>query len=338
MTREQMNKLFEPFSQADVSTTRRYGGTGLGLAITKRFCEMMGGEISVHSELGVGTTFVLRLPVRVGDRKVEYPAAGESLSELPPEGATTVLVIDDDPNVCDLLKRFLGKEGIRVETALNGEDGLRLAKELHPDVITLDVKMPGMDGWTALVTFKSDRDLYDIPIIMLTIVDDRNKGFALGASDYIIKPIDRDRLLAILQKYETIGRRSKFLVVEDDAPTREMLRRTLEKEGWTVDEAENGRVALQRVAIAKPALILLDLIMPEMDGFEFISELRKREAWRSIPIIVITAKDLTADDRLQLSGYVNRILHKGAYSREMLLAEVQQLFQASLQQKAASRT
>ena len=338
MTRDQTNRLFEPFSQADASTNRKYGGTGLGLAITKRLCKMMGGEINVQSEYGVGTTFTMWLPAQVTEPKAEYTAAVEFRPAPPPRGETTVLAIGDDPNSCDLLRNFLGKQGVRVETAINGEDGLRLARELHPDVIALDVMMLGMEGWTVLVNLKSDPELTDIPIVMLTIADDRNKGFAPGAFDYMTKPIDRDRLLAILQRYQSAAPPSKILVVEDDAPMREMLRRTLEKEGWAVDEAENGRVGLQRVAMGKPVLILLDLMMPEMDGFEFVSELRKREAWRSIPVVVITVKELTAEDRLQLSGYVNRVLHKGAYSREMLLAEVHNLVQASLQQRAGSRT
>ncbi len=337
MTRDQTNRLFEPFSQADASTNRKYGGTGLGLAITKRLCKMMGGEINVQSEYGVGTTFTMWLPAQVTEPKVEYTAAVEFRSAPPPRGETTVLAIGDDPNSCDLLRSFLGKQGVRVETAMNGEDGLRLARQLHPDVIALDVMMLGMEGWTVLVNLKSDPELTDIPIVMLTVADDRNKGFALGACDYMTKPIDRDRLVTMLQRYQSAAPPSKILLVEDDAPMRQTLRRMLEKEGWAVDEAENGRVALQQLAMGNPALILLDLMMPEMDGFEFVSELRKREAWRSTPVVVITAKELTADDRLHLSGYLNRVLHKGAFSREMLLAEVHHLVRTSIQRRAASR-
>jgi signal transduction histidine kinase/CheY-like chemotaxis protein len=336
MTRDQMKRIFELFWQADASTKRKYGGTGLGLAITKRFCEMMGGEIQVHSTYGKGSTFVMRLPAQVAERKVEYPAAVEP-RPAPAPRATTVLAIGDDSNSCDLLRGFLGKEGIRVETATNGEDGLRLARDLHPDVIALDVMMLGMEGWTVLVNLKSDPGLTDIQVIMLTMVDDKNNGFALEACDYMTKPIDRDRLLTMLKRYRSAAPPSKILVVEDDAPTREMLRRMLEKEGWIVDEAEDGRVALAQLAVGNPALILLDLMMAEMDGFEFVSELRKREAWRSTPVVVITAKELTADDRLHLSGYLNRVLHKGAFSREMLLAEVHHLVLASIQQRSASR-
>ena len=229
MTRDQTNRLFEPFSQADASTNRKYGGTGLGLAITKRLCKMMGGEINVQSEYGVGTTFTMWLPAQVTEPKVEYTAAVEFRSAPSPRGETTVLAIGDDPNSCDLLRSFLGKQGVRVETAMNGEDGLRLARQLHPDVIALDVMMLGMEGWTVLVNLKSDPELTDIPIVMLTVADDRNKGFALGACDYMTKPIDPDRLVTMLQRYQSAAPPSKILLVEDDAPMRQMLRRMLEK-------------------------------------------------------------------------------------------------------------
>lgn len=248
MTPEQMGKLFQAFSQAEASTARQYGGTGLGLAITKKFCQMMGGDITVESEVGKGTTFTIRLPAKVSAPKVQPVPAAESKPELLPEGASTVLVIDDDPTVCDLLQRFLSKEGFRVARASGGEEGLRLAKELRPTAITLDVLMPGMDGWAVLSALKADPALADIPVIMLTIVDDKNLGYALGASDYLTKPIDRDRLVAILNKHRREDPSPLVLVVEDDADTREMIRRMLEREGWVVTEAENGRVGLAGVA------------------------------------------------------------------------------------------
>jgi len=247
---------------------------------------------------------------------------------------STVLVIDDDPSVCDLMDRFLSKEGFRVETALKGEEGLRLARELHPDAITLDVLMPGMDGWTVLTTLKADPDLAHIPVIMLTIVDDKSKGYALGVSEYMVKPVDRDRLTAVLQKYRSAPPPFRVLVVEDEAVTREIMRRTLEKECWVVIEAENGRAALECLAETRPGLILLDLMMPEMDGFQFVVELRKNKAWRAIPVVVVTAKDLTAQDRLRLNGYVEKILQKEAYGRDALLAEVRDLVQVGVRQGA----
>jgi len=322
MTPEQMTRLFEEFSQADVSTTRRYGGTGLGLALSRRLCRMMGGDITVTSEPGQGSTFSVRLPATVVETRVEPATAAVFPGEGQPSGANTVLVIDDEAAVRELMQRFLTKEGFRVRTASGGEEGLRLAKELRPDAITLDVMMPGMDGWAVLSALKGDPDVADIPVIMLTIVDDRNLGYALGASDYLTKPLDRDRLLAVLNKYR---RDLSILVVEDDVALRQLMRRVLEKEGYTVADAENGRVALERMRETLPGLILLDLMMPEMDGFEFVSEFRRRESWRAIPIIVITAKDLSPGERQLLNGSVEKILQKGAHNRDSLLGEVREM-------------
>ncbi len=340
MTPEQVGNLFQAFSQAESSTTRKFGGTGLGLVITRRFCRMMGGDVTVDSEYGAGTTFTIRLPAEVVEHKAgSATAAPEALQEVPQAraGTCTVLVIDDDPNVSDMMRRFLSKEGFRVETALGGEEGLRLAHELRPDAITLDVIMPNMDGWSVLTALKTNPDLASIPVIMLTIVDDESKGYALGASDYMIKPIDRERLVSMLQKYQDTSLPFSVLVVEDDIATRDMMRQVLEKEGWTVSEAKDGREALKRVAENPPSLILLDLMMPEMNGFQFAEELCKHKDWRSIPIVVVTAKDLTTEDRLRLSGCVERILEKGAYDREELLAEVRDLMAAGLRQHAKGK-
>jgi signal transduction histidine kinase/DNA-binding response OmpR family regulator len=325
MTPEQMAKLFQDFSQADASTTRKYGGTGLGLAISKRFCQMMEGDIRVESEIGKGSTFTVQLPANAPQEPVA-PAAlpGDKAADIP-GGASVVLIIDDDPTVREVVTRFLSKEGFYVETAPSGHEGLRRAKDLHPDIITLDVMMPGMDGWAVLTALKSDPELATIPVIMMTIISDRNMGYALGATEYLTKPVDRDMLVAVLRKYECAQTDCKILVVEDDPPTREMLCRMLEKEGWELCEAENGRVALDTLTVEAPNLILLDLMMPEMDGFQFIEELRKNEPWRAIPIIVVTAQDLTEDDRVRLTDQVQRVLQKSAYSKEALLAEVRAL-------------
>jgi signal transduction histidine kinase/DNA-binding response OmpR family regulator len=320
MTPEQMGRLFQAFSQADITTTRRYGGTGLGLAITQHFCHMMGGDITVESALGQGSTFTIRLPAEVIDPKAApvLRAAAATASALP-AGAPTALVIDDDPTVHDLMQRFLSKQGLRMRAATSGAEGLRLAHTLRPAVITLDVLLPGMDGWTVLTGLKSAPELADIPVIMLTIVDDKGMGYTLGAADYLTKPIDWERLAAILRQYPCAHPPCAVLIVEDNAAMRAMLRRALEKEEWVVTEAANGREALACVAAHRPELILLDLMMPEMDGFAFVEELRQHEAWWSIPIVVITAKDLTLDDCQRLNGYVEQILQKGAYSWEELL-------------------
>jgi CheY-like chemotaxis protein len=333
MTVEQMEKLFQEFSQADASTTRRYGGTGLGLAISRKFCQLMGGDVTVESTVGHGSTFIVRLPAEgrapkaVPAPRVEVSAAGATL----PAGVPIVLLIDDDAAMRDLTQRFLGKEGFRVMTAANGEEGLRLAKAQKPAVIALDVLMPGMDGWAVMTALKDDPDLADIPVIMLTIVDDKDMGYALGAADYLTKPIDWERLPDILRKYQQARPQSPVLVVDDDPALREMMRRTLEGGGWAVIEAANGREALERLIEQRPELILLDLLMPEMDGFQFLEEVRKREEWRSIPIVVVTAKDLTAEDHQRLSASVARVLQKGLHSREEMMREVRDLVAARVQ-------
>jgi len=225
------------------------------------------------------------------------------------------------------MERFLAREGFQVVTAGGGEEGLRLARERRPDAITLDVLMPGVDGWAVLAALKGDPATADIPVVMLTIVDERNLGYALGAADYLTKPIDRDRLLAVLSKHR---RGRSVLVVDDDPDVRALLRRSLEREGYAVVEAEHGRAALARLGEATPDLVLLDLMMPEMDGFEFLVELRRLPASRHVPVVVITAKDLTPEDHRRLNGSVERILAKGAVSREALLGEVRALVTASL--------
>lgn len=333
MTQEQLGKLFEEFSQADASTTRNYGGTGLGLALSRRLCRMMGGDITVQSEPGKGSTFTIDLPAEVRDPAEELVQTivpqprvleEEEIAETA-EGANTVLVIDDDATVRDLMERFLGKEGFRVVSAGGGEEGLRLAEELRPDVITLDAMMPGMDGWSVLSHLKANPDVSGIPVVMLTMVDDKSLGYALGAAEYLTKPIERQRLVSILEKYRNEHSPCEVLIVDDEPVNRNALRRMLEKEGFGVAEAENGRAALEHVARNRPSAILLDLIMPEMDGFEFVAELRGREEWRDIPVIVVTSKDITRQDRLRLDGYVAQVVQKDEHGRDTLLTEVRDL-------------
>lgn len=318
MTPEQIAKLFQPFTQADASTTRKYGGTGLGLTISKRFCEIMGGEITVASTPAEGTTFTVRLPGRM----TAAPAREVLAAAV---AAATVLVIDDDPAVRDFMTRSLTAEGVRVVTASDGEEGIRLAGELRPAVIFLDVLMPRMDGWAVLAAFKGNRRLADTPVIMLTIVNETEMGYVLGAAEYLTKPIDRERLSGVLKKYQVGDRTAQVLVVEDDDATRQVIRRTLAKQGWAVAEAESGGPALKWMAEHKPSLILLDLMMPGMDGFEFLGELRKNEAWQAIPVVVLTSKDLTPEERRLLNGNVEKILQKGAYGREALLRELRRV-------------
>jgi signal transduction histidine kinase/DNA-binding response OmpR family regulator len=325
---EKLDHVFEEFSQADVSTSRDYGGTGLGLPISRRFCRMMGGDITVQSRSGKGSAFTIRLPIQVMSDAPPVPApdAPAAAAAMPGESGEvrTVLVIDDDPNALDLLGRTLQGAGVHVVTASGGLEALRLAKTLHPAAITLDVLMPEMDGWEVLRELKCDPETRDIPVIMVTMTDDREKGYALGATEFLTKPIDRGRLVQLLDCYAIAGAERRALVVDDQSANRDMLRRALEKEGWQVDEAENGRAALDRVAEREPSLILLDLMMPVMDGFAFVTQLRKTEGWRGIPIVVVTAKDLTDEDRRRLSGEVVGLIQKGGTDRESLLAQIRE--------------
>ncbi len=322
MTAEQVDRLFQPFTQADASTTRKYGGTGLGLAISSRFGAALDGSISVQSTPGSGSTFTLMLPCR----PLPSVATSEAVPAQPAAGASgTVLVIDDDAAARDLMQRFLTGKGFRVETAANGQDGLRKASELMPAAITLDVMLPGMDGWAVLAALKQDARLATIPVVMLTIVDEKNLGFALGAADYLTKPIDRRRLDEVLERYRIGPDNGVVLMVEDDAPTRKMTRHALQKAGLNVVEAHNGAEALARLASVSPQLILLDLMMPVMDGFQFLAQLRQNPVWSAIPVVVLTAKEIDAHDRALLNGNVERILQKGALGRDALLAEVHAL-------------
>ncbi len=338
MSPDQILKLFQDFTQADASTTRKFGGTGLGLALTRRFSQIMGGDVTVHSTPNEGSVFTIKLPAVV--KEIEEAASDSAASEpaiawadgLKSHGAeqlapveTCVLVIDDDPVPRDLMQRFLTKEGFNVRTAAGGEAGLRMAQELRPVAITLDVMMPEMDGWSVLSALKSDAALRDIPVVMVTMLDDPERGFTLGASDYITKPVDRQHLSRILKKYTCPNPPCPVLMVEDDPAMRSITRKILEKEGWKVTEAEHGREALECMARERPSFILLDLMMPEMDGFEFVQRVRQHPEWRTIPIVVVTAKDLTAKERHRLNGYVEIILSKASQSREALLRQVRDL-------------
>ena len=329
---DKLEHVFEEFSQADSSTTRDYGGTGLGLPISRRFCQMLGGDLTVKSTPGEGSTFTMRVPVQLPGTDTETPAEAApvktdaELEAIRVSGVgRTILVIDDDPEARDIVERFLRKDGFEVATAGSGEEGLRLAHKLKPAAITLDVMMPDMDGWSVLRALKADPVLQDVPVLMLTMVDDKSKGYSLGATDYLTKPVDREQLHNALARYYTPGESCSVLLVEDDKPTREMMARTLEKSDWTVSEAGNGREALDQLAQQKPRLILLDLMMPVMDGFDFLLEMRANAEWQDIPVIVLTAKDLTDEDRRMLSGRVEQIVEKGACAHDQVVNLIHQI-------------
>lgn len=337
MTPEQQQRIFQRFMQADDSTTRRYGGTGLGLSISRGLSELMGGILFLESsQPNVGSTFAMRLPAgarptAVANRRI--PAVLNAIESV--GGKRTVLAIDDDREVRDMLVRQLSKEGFHVIGASQGEEAVRLAREMHPQVITLDVMMPGMDGWSVLTALKSDPATAGIPVVIVSIIDDKNLGYALGASDYLVKPVHGDRLSDVLKRFCNFPSSGHALIAEDDPSMRDMLRRVLEREKWTVAEAANGREALDLMAQQTPSLILLDLMMPEMDGSEFLAEVQHHPEWSAIPVVVITAKELTEENRLflngslLLSGCVKRVLQKGSFSREELLRQVREFVSRS---------
>jgi PAS domain S-box-containing protein len=327
MTPEQLGKIFQPFMQADTSTTRKYGGTGLGLTITRRFCEMMNGTVDVTSEPGKGSTFTVRLPAHVvlgGAAPVETPAPTP-----PPAGSRTVLVIDDDPSARDLVGRFLTKEGFHVVLAAGGADGLARARQVRPDLITLDVMMPGMDGWAVLSTLKADPVLKATPVIMLTIVDNQNLGIALGASEYLTKPVDWNRLAILLRRYQDDSRPS-IMVVEKEPGRRAMLRQTLEGAGWSVSEAEDAAGARQQIAERRPSVVLMDLLTAAPAEKELVVELRQRAEGQPIPILVLTPQQLGGPQESSAglpSDGVKQVVCAEELPREQLLRELRNLVQ-----------
>ena len=343
LSQEQQDKLFEAFSQADPSTTRKYGGTGLGLVISQHLCNMMGGGIQLTSKLGGGSTFTIILPVKSGadvtlqensnPRELSWRsnavAAGNRFSaeredsELDRrEKVSTVLVIDDDQSVRQSMTHFLTQKGFSVQAAAGGEEGLLLAKEFKPDAITLDVMMPGLDGWSVLKALKEDPELQNIPVILVTMVENRSMGYSLGAAEYLSKPIDRERLFALLKRSVRDQVKAPLLVIEDNDSMRESLQDMLQLEGWEVDAVATAKSALSEIGKNPPSLIILDLVMPEMDGFEFLNQLRNNPRWQNIPVLIVTGKELTDAELSVLHNNAVNVLNKASFSHDELLKEV----------------
>jgi PAS domain S-box-containing protein len=338
MSQEQLAKLFQRFSQADTSTTRRFGGTGLGLSITKAFASMLGGDISVESTSGEGTTFTLRLPADSSrfEAKPESAVPADAFeSAAQEENANVVLVIDDDPNARALLSRFLIREGFAVRTASDGPSGLKLARAVHPRAILLDVMMPHMDGWAVLSALKADADLADIPVVMETIVREKGLAFSLGAEDYLTKPIQWPRLKKILDRFRSTAA-ALALVVDDDGSTRALLSDLLDKEGWSIVEARDVNAILERFADERPALVLVDLNMRQLNGFALIRELRRLHEWRDVPVVALSAHELSPDERRRLEGHVQQIINTESDAPEGLLAVLRRIRSAQRTHGAAA--
>lgn len=330
MSPEKLKKLFQAFSQADTSTTRKYGGTGLGLYLSKQFAEMLGGHIIVESEEGRGSTFTLMLPVRSEENQVksEEKIKSEEQAKKSSEqevsiGSKTVLIIDDSPEMHEELQKALESQNYRFLHAYTGEEGLAIARQHKPDVITLDVIMPVMDGWSVMTILKSDPALSSIPVILVTITSDEDLGFALGAVDFIQKPIDQKTVIDKIKEAIPKSNKGIILIVDDEPNARDLLSKMLKKAGWESYQVANGRDAINYLEKNDPpSIILLDLMMPEMDGFAVLHEMQNHPIWKTIPVIVVTAKDITNKEKELLSTLAKSVLKKGSFTRGELISEI----------------
>lgn len=305
---DKLDSIFQPFTQADASTALRHGGTGLGLTISRRFCELMGGSLEATSTIGEGSAFTVRLPLA---GPLCEPNHGPDVTEeddIP--GRRLVLVVDDDPVVVDLVRRHLASASCRVLWARNGIDALEIARTQRPDVITLDVLMPGQNGWSTLAQLRSDEQLADIPVVMMSVLeDDHSFGISLGASDYLTKPVNRDTLLHTVGKHlPDIGK--EVLVVDDTESARDIAARLLTDAGYTVRQAEDGAQALAAVRERAPDLVVLDLMMPNVDGFDVVAQMSADEELRDIPLVVLTAMELSEEDHERIRDGVKAIAAK----------------------------
>ncbi len=327
---EALELIFEEFRQVDSTAGRQYGGTGLGLAISRRLTRLMGGNLKVESTVGVGSTFTVTLPIQhpsaqAAKPAIEAPSREEQAAQ--PKIGKLVLAIDDDPNAIYLLRENLVDTTYDVVGATNGYEGLRKARELRPFAITLDILMPHMDGWRVLHQLKADEATRDIPIIVLSVVDQKDLGYRLGAFDYLMKPFDREVLLEALARIKP--RRGHLLVVDDDPQVMDLISQILEGEDYEIKAATDGQEALEAIARHRPDVIFLDLLMPHVDGFAVIERLQEDPQHRNIPIIVLTAKTLTTEEETLLQQRVLKVIEKRGLEPNALLLEIRDAMTAT---------
>jgi CheY-like chemotaxis protein/anti-sigma regulatory factor (Ser/Thr protein kinase) len=326
ISHEEIKKIFLAYSQTASGRNSSVKGTGLGLMLCKRLCDLMEGRIEVRSEINEGTTFRVYLPRTHSQISKDWIPATSPI--LQSGNNNTVLVIDDDPQVHELMHHLLAKKGFEIVSAISGQEGLRLAKQVKPFAITLDVIMPEMAGWEVLQKIKEDPELMHIPVIIVSVVGGIPRDLPVRVDDFLTKPVNNQLLLAILSRYRASQDEKTILLVDDDATSRELMRRIVSKEGWSVIEAENGKVALEVLSKSQPQIILLDLVMPEMNGFQFIEEFKKNPAWKQIPIIILTGTALTREERENLKGSIDVILSKkegGYLELERVMTQLKKL-------------